>query len=139
MVVAQVVPLSATTTELSPVLPVLVRVTTKVAVPPEATIWPGLVLVPAGLLLIESPGVTTGTVTLSDDDTVLPPACPVAVAVLVVSLTSTFGPQVYTHDSPGSRAPFPLSPVGPVMGEHFESVTTTDVSGVSPGLVTVKV
>jgi hypothetical protein len=58
---------------------------TKVAVPPEGTIWPGFVLVPAGDLVMETPGVRTGTVTLFVLDTVAPPACPVAVAVFVVA------------------------------------------------------
>src|SRR4051794_15704503 len=63
MVVPQVVPLSVTTTDVSPVSPVLVTTMTKMAVPPDGTIWPGLVLVPAGDLFIEIDGDTTGTVT----------------------------------------------------------------------------
>src|SRR3954464_10623806 len=73
MVVPHVVPESVTTTLLSATSPVLVTVISKWAVPPDGTICPGLVLVPAGPLAISMLGVTTGTVTLSVDDTGLPP------------------------------------------------------------------
>src|SRR6476619_3567639 len=65
IVVPHVVPASVTVTLLRATSPVLVTVLTKLAVPPDGTICPGLVLVPAGPLVISMLGVTTGTVTSS--------------------------------------------------------------------------